>query len=88
MPARKKSVTANKRTATARKKTASNGKAVSNNRRKPAAETTERRHIDAVVTRYAMAYPNVRFSLVQDGRITFSTTGSGDLSDVLIEVLR
>src|SRR5437870_11652373 len=43
VPARKKSVTANKRTATARKKTASNGKAVSNNRRKSAAETTERR---------------------------------------------
>jgi DNA mismatch repair protein MutL len=34
------------------------------------AETTERRHIDAVVTRMAMAYPNVRFSLVQDGRLT------------------
>src|SRR5204863_8589045 len=51
------------------------------------AETTERRHIDAVVTRYAMAYPNVRFSLVQDGRVTFSTAGSGDLADVLIEVL-
>ncbi len=51
------------------------------------AETTERRHIDAVVTRYAMAYPNVRFSLVQDGRVTFSTSGSGDLADVLIEVL-
>jgi DNA mismatch repair protein MutL len=51
------------------------------------AETTERRHIDAVVTRYAMAYPNVRFSLVQDGRTTFVTTGSGDLADVLIEAL-
>src|SRR5581483_6908521 len=49
------------------------------------AETTERRHIDVVVTRYAMAYPNVRFSLVQDGRTTFVTTGSGDLADVLIE---
>lgn len=51
------------------------------------AETTERRHIDAVVTRYAMAYPNVRFSLAQDGRTTFATTGSGDLADVLIEAL-
>ncbi len=51
------------------------------------AETTERRHIDAVVTRYAMAYPNVRFALIQDGRVTFSTAGTGDLADVLIEVL-
>ncbi len=51
------------------------------------AETTERRHIDMVVTRYAMAYPNVRFSLIQDGRVTFSTNGTGDLADVLVEVL-
>jgi DNA mismatch repair protein MutL len=51
------------------------------------AETTERRHIDAVVTRMAMAYPNVRFSLMQDGRLTFSTSGAGDLADVLVEVL-
>lgn len=51
------------------------------------AETTERRHIDALVTRYAMAYPNVRFALLQDGRMTFQTTGSGSLSDVLVESL-
>ncbi|MCC7447322.1 MAG: DNA mismatch repair endonuclease MutL [Anaerolineae bacterium] len=51
------------------------------------AETTERRHIDMVVTRYAMAYPNVRFTLVQDGRVTFTSDGTGDLADVLIEVL-
>ncbi len=51
------------------------------------AEATERRHIDAVVTRYAMAYPNVRFSLLQDARVTFSTAGTGDLADVLVDVL-
>jgi DNA mismatch repair protein MutL len=51
------------------------------------AETTERRHIDAVVTRYAMAYPNVRFTLSQDGRVTFSTSGNGSLRDVLVESL-
>ncbi|MBX3061507.1 MAG: DNA mismatch repair endonuclease MutL [Anaerolineae bacterium] len=51
------------------------------------AETTERRHIDTVVTRYAMAYPNVRFSLLQDGRLTFNTSGNGDLADVLVESL-
>ncbi|HVO42886.1 MAG TPA: DNA mismatch repair endonuclease MutL, partial [Aggregatilineales bacterium] len=50
------------------------------------AETTERRHIDAVVTRYAMAYPNIRFSLMQDGRTTFAAGGSGGLVDVLVEV--
>jgi DNA mismatch repair protein MutL len=51
------------------------------------AETTERRHIDAVVTRYAMAYPNVRFALMQDGRVTFTSSGNGDLGDVLVEAL-
>ncbi len=51
------------------------------------AETTERRHIDTLVTRYAMAYPNVRFSLMQDGRLAFQTTGNGSLADVLVEAL-
>ncbi len=51
------------------------------------AETTERRHIDNVVTHYAMAYPDVRFQLFQDGRLTFSTSGNGNLADVLVEAL-
>jgi DNA mismatch repair protein MutL len=51
------------------------------------ADSTERRHVDALITRYAMAYPHVRFSLIQDGRETFATSGTGDLSDVLIEAL-
>ncbi len=48
--------------------------------------TTERRHIDALVTRYALAYPDVRFQLTHDGRVTFQTTGSGALQDTLIAV--
>jgi len=50
------------------------------------ADSTERRHIDALVTRYAMAYPAVRFRLLHDGRLTFETSGSGKLIDVLIAV--
>jgi DNA mismatch repair protein MutL len=50
------------------------------------AETTERAHIDAVVTRYAMAYPDRRFRVYHDGRKTFESGGSGKLGDVLIEV--
>ncbi len=49
------------------------------------AESTERRHITQLVTRYAMAYPHVRFQLVQEGREQFRSTGSGDLADVLVE---
>ena len=50
-------------------------------------ESAERRQIDTLVTRYAMAYPSVRFSLIQDGRETFTTAGMGSLADVLIEAL-
>lgn len=50
------------------------------------AESTERRHITQLVTRYAMAYPAVRFRLIQEGREQFHSTGSGDLADVLVEV--
>ena len=49
-------------------------------------ESTERKHIAQLVTRYAMAYPQVRFRLVQDGRAQFHSTGSGDLADVLVDV--
>jgi DNA mismatch repair protein MutL len=48
------------------------------------AEATERRHIDGLVTRYALAYPAARFRLTQDGRTVFETAGSGKLIDVLI----
>jgi len=49
-------------------------------------DATERRHIDALVTRYAMACPERRFTLLHDGRLTFQTVGSGRLHDVLVRV--
>ncbi len=49
-------------------------------------DATERRHIDALVTRYAMAYPDRRFTLLHNGRLTFQTTGSGRLHDVMVTV--
>ncbi|PJF35872.1 MAG: DNA mismatch repair protein MutL [Candidatus Thermofonsia Clade 1 bacterium] len=51
------------------------------------AEATERRQIESVIMRYAMAYPEVRFSLSQDGRPSFATSGNGSLADVLVETL-
>lgn len=48
--------------------------------------TTEKRLIDEFVTRYALAYPGIRFRLVHDNRITFQTNGSGSLRDVLAAV--
>lgn len=47
---------------------------------------TEAAHIQQVITRYALAYPDRRFSLVSDGRLVFQATGSGKLSDVLVKV--
>jgi DNA mismatch repair protein MutL len=46
--------------------------------------TTEKRLIDELVTRYALAYPGIRFRLSHDGRVTFQTTGSGATADVLL----
>jgi DNA mismatch repair protein MutL len=46
-------------------------------------DATERRHIDVYVTRYAMAYPHVRFHLQQEGRTTLQTSGNGDRREVL-----
>lgn len=51
------------------------------------AENTEKRQIALVITRYAMAYAQVRFVLEQDGRENFRTSGSGHLSDVLVASL-
>lgn len=49
-------------------------------------ETTERKHVIAMLSRYAMAYPEVRFALYQGNREVFRTTGSGSVQDVLTEV--
>ncbi|MFQ5616050.1 MAG: DNA mismatch repair endonuclease MutL [Anaerolineales bacterium] len=46
-------------------------------------DVTERRHIDALVTRYALAYPHVRIQLRQDGRVSLQTSGSGNRREVL-----
>jgi len=49
-------------------------------------ESTEFAHVNRVVTRYALANPDVAVSLSHDGRETFSTTGRGDLQAALLAV--
>lgn len=49
-------------------------------------ETAERSHIAALLSRYAIAYPAVRFQLVFDNRTSFQTSGSGDVREVLAAV--
>lgn len=47
---------------------------------------TENSHIANVVTQYALAFPDVKFTLSLDGRTTLTTPGSGRLIDSTIEV--
>ena len=47
--------------------------------------TTEAGHILQIVTRYALAYPELRLSLLSDGKLIFQSTGSGKLYDVLVK---
>ena len=47
---------------------------------------TEKRLIDEFVTRYALAYPHVRIRLTHNGRITFQSSGSGQVQDVLVAI--
>ena len=44
-------------------------------------DVTERRAIDALVTRYALAYPDKRFKLVEGKNVTLQTSGDGDRRD-------
>lgn len=45
--------------------------------------STERRHIDELVMRYALAYPSVRFHLYQDERPAILTSGNGNRREIL-----
>jgi len=47
---------------------------------------TENGHIANVVSQYALAFPEVKFSLFLDGRVALRTPGSGRLIDSIIEV--
>lgn len=46
-------------------------------------DLTERRQIDDLVTRYALAYPHVRVHLTQEGRPTLQTSGNNDRREIL-----
>jgi DNA mismatch repair protein MutL len=47
---------------------------------------TENSHIAHLVSQYALAFPEVKFSLVLDKRPSLRTTGNGDLREVVNEV--
>jgi DNA mismatch repair protein MutL len=47
---------------------------------------TENGHIANLVSQYALAFPEVKFSMVLDKRPSLRTTGNGDLREVLSEI--
>jgi DNA mismatch repair protein MutL len=47
------------------------------------ADVTERRAIDSLVTRYALAYPDKRFKLFDGKNVVLQTTGDGDRRAIL-----
>jgi DNA mismatch repair protein MutL len=47
------------------------------------ADVTERRAIDALVTRYALAYPDIRFKLSEGKNVSLQTSGDGDRRAIL-----
>jgi DNA mismatch repair protein MutL len=49
-------------------------------------DMTERSQIDGLVTRYALAYPKVRFQLWQDNRPALKTSGNGDRREILAQL--
>jgi DNA mismatch repair protein MutL len=49
-------------------------------------EATESSHIVKLVSAYALANPELRFSLQDDGRLALQTSGNGKLYDVLVKV--
>jgi DNA mismatch repair protein MutL len=46
-------------------------------------DATEKSQIDTLVARYALAYPQIRFNLEQDGRSSLNTPGNGNRREVL-----
>jgi DNA mismatch repair protein MutL len=46
-------------------------------------DTTERRAIDSLITRYALAYPNARFKVTDGKQVTLQTAGDGDRRAIL-----
>ena len=47
---------------------------------------TENSHITNVVSQYALAHPEVKFTLTVDGRTNLRTPGTGTLSDTVLEI--
>lgn len=50
------------------------------------APATELGHIGDIISKYALAFPNISFQLISDGKPLLSTSGSGRLEDAVASV--
>ncbi|MBQ6509076.1 MAG: DNA mismatch repair endonuclease MutL [Flexilinea sp.] len=49
-------------------------------------DTTERNQIETLVSRYALAYPEIRWQLINDTKTTLQTTGNGNYREILTAI--
>jgi DNA mismatch repair protein MutL len=49
-------------------------------------DQTERQQIENLVSRYALAYPKIAISLLQDGKPVLQTNGNGDHREILVQL--
>jgi DNA mismatch repair protein MutL len=49
-------------------------------------EATESAQISSVIEHYALAYPEIRWTLLVDGRLSLQTPGNGQLLDAIMEL--
>ncbi len=47
---------------------------------------SERKHCDAFLTRYAIAYSHIAFTVIHDGRTVLNTPGNGNAEEALVQV--
>jgi len=51
-------------------------------------DMTERRHIARLITRYAMAYPHIRFNHLDRNKKVLQTSGNGNRREVMAQIYR
>lgn len=49
-------------------------------------DTTERNQIETLISRYALAYPDIRWQLINGSKTTLQTTGNGNYREILAAI--
>ena len=49
-------------------------------------DTTERNQIETLISRYALAYPDIRWELINENKTVLQTTGNGNYREILSQI--